>query len=151
MVLLVCVRNVSENCNNTLIELNKFFSSQEYVTFIDPEKFVHQLYNDASFSRSRFYFWTIGCLSAFEENIIANRRNILAFKKQYLPESEAEWKWKDPTRISHFREMDRKIKELSQEMEDARVQLAKKLTDIRALRDGVSDSSLKRIIVRNVN
>jgi hypothetical protein len=55
-VLLVCVRNLSDNSKTLLRELNKFSISQSYVTFMDPTALVHQLYDDASFFRSRFYF-----------------------------------------------------------------------------------------------
>jgi len=105
---------------------------------MEATKFVHQLYDDASFSRSRFYFWAIGCLSVFEEMIIANRKNISTFLEQYIPESEREWKSDNSSQIKFFKEMDQKLKGSSQEMEDVRVHVARKLVEIKALRDSVS-------------
>jgi hypothetical protein len=45
-------------------------------TFMDPKKFVHLLSDEASFPRSRFYFWAIGCLTAFEDEIAVNVREV---------------------------------------------------------------------------
>jgi hypothetical protein len=138
-VLIASLLSVSENYKSLLSELNKLFDSQEYVTFMDPAKFVHNLYDDASFSRSRFYFWAIGCLSVFEENIIANRRNITAFQREYIPEVKGRWDSVSAKESEYFRGIDQRLKEMSRDMEEVRVQLAGKLEDIRALRDGVSD------------
>jgi hypothetical protein len=141
VTLLVCARNLSTHFNALLTELDKSFNSQEYITFMDPDNFVHQLYDDASFSRSRFYFWAIGCLSAFEEKITKNLRNISSFQKLYIPESEEDryWKWKIPKEKDCLEDLDRKLKLVSQEIEDVRTQLIKRLEDIKALRDGVSN------------
>jgi hypothetical protein len=68
----------------------------------------------------------------------------ISFSKtvQYIPESEGDWPWKDPSQIEYFRRMVWELKLLSREMEDGRIQLAKRLGDIRALRDGVSETIL---------
>jgi hypothetical protein len=39
---------------------------------MDPVEYVHLVYDDATFRRSRFYFWAIGCLSLFEKSIAGN-------------------------------------------------------------------------------
>lgn len=39
------------------------------VSFMDGEQYVHLLYDDGTFRRSRFYFWAIGCLSSFEQSV----------------------------------------------------------------------------------
>ena len=98
-------------------------------------------YDNASFSRSRFYFWAIGCLSAFEEKITTNLRNISDFQKLYIPESEEDldWKRKVPEERESLRGMEQSLKLVSQEMEDVRMQLEKRREDIKALRDGVSN------------
>jgi hypothetical protein len=45
-----------------------------------PKEYVHLLYDDAAFSRSRFYFWAIGCLTAFDARIL---NNIKQFEQYY--------------------------------------------------------------------
>jgi len=81
-------------------------------------------------------------LSAFEENITTNIRNISDFQKLYIPESEEDldWKRKVPRREREsLRGMEQSLKLVSQEMEDVRMQLEKRREDIKALRDGVSN------------
>lgn len=41
----------------------------ENVSFMNSEQYVHLLYDDSTFRRSRLYFWAIGCLSAFTQSI----------------------------------------------------------------------------------
>jgi hypothetical protein len=36
---------------------------------MDPEAYVKLLFDDGNFSRSRLYFWVIGCLNEFDISI----------------------------------------------------------------------------------
>jgi hypothetical protein len=66
--------NIVERWKFLCQHVNAMFGKKEYATFMNPEAFVHLLYDKATFPRFRFYFWAIGCLSAFEENIATNLR-----------------------------------------------------------------------------
>lgn len=56
--------------------LNSLFAGREGATSMNPDEYVHLLYDEATSPRSKFYFWTIGCLSDFEENIVQNLRQL---------------------------------------------------------------------------
>lgn len=54
----------------------------ENVSFMDGEQYVHLLYDDGNFRRSRFYFWAIGCLSSFEQSVAETLWELSTFRKE---------------------------------------------------------------------
>jgi hypothetical protein len=105
---------------------------------MQPEEYVHLLYDEASFPRSRFYFWAIGCLSAFEDNLTTNIRQLKAFKREQLFSQNVYTGYPDSSLIQGLAEsLDRRF----QKLDDIAEEIKKKLGVLQALRDGVSDPS----------
>jgi hypothetical protein len=69
-------RAVVQECNN------------EAISFLDPDKFIHLLYDDSTFQRSRFYFWAIACLTSFEQSIADTLSEIAICKAEVLKDKE---------------------------------------------------------------
>jgi hypothetical protein len=112
-------------------ELNDLIESDGYTTFMKPEEYVHLLYDEASFPRSRFYFWAIGCLSAFEENLTTNIRQLHAFRKSHTHPNRVHQSTPETRRLGTS------LDPVFQDLEDVAEQLRKKLAALQALRDGV--------------
>jgi hypothetical protein len=75
-----CVPIIVDKWRATWKELSDLIESDGYATFMKPEEYVHLLYDEASFPRSRFYFWAIGCLSAFEDDVSSLMMQLLLGK-----------------------------------------------------------------------
>lgn len=124
--------------------MDELFRGASNVTFMEPDEYGHLLYDDASFKRSRFYFWAIGCLSEFENNILDNLKALRSLMKEILGGAE-----------NHSLEVRNDIrKRLSRlelfcsDMEDVCGEIQRRLRDVRALRDGVSlfnDRNLQQV------
>ncbi|KAF2876370.1 hypothetical protein BDV95DRAFT_602359 [Massariosphaeria phaeospora] len=114
-----------------------------------PEEYVHLLYDEASFPRSRFYFWAIGCLSAFEENLTTNIHQLRAFRKFHAERGF------DQSSL-YAKDMGERLNSAFENLEDIAEQLRKKLGALRALRDGlfsasgVMESRQSRVLGENV-
>ncbi|KAF4219114.1 hypothetical protein CNMCM5878_003969 [Aspergillus fumigatiaffinis] len=127
-----CVPIIVDKWRATWKELSDLIESDGYATFMKPEEYVHLLYDEASFPRSRFYFWAIGCLSAFEDDVTTNIRQLKAFRKVQLDDAASFGK-------SFDRRMDpitKKLDPATKDLEDIAEQLQKKLAALQALRDG---------------
>ncbi|KFY93622.1 hypothetical protein V500_03630 [Pseudogymnoascus sp. VKM F-4518 (FW-2643)] len=128
------------------------------VSFMDGEKYVHLLYDDGTFRRSRFHFWAIGCLSSFEQSVAETLWELDRFR------TEVDDKSKPGIRVASETQGPKNI--YKQEMEDydqakknlegIRDQLAKKRDEMKVLRDGlfsassVMESRQSRILGENV-
>lgn len=121
-------------------ELNDLIESDGYATFMMPEEYVHLLYDEASFPRSRFYFWAIGCLSAFEDNLTTNIRQLYAFRKAHADGIG----WNDSSPLA--KELAGNLDPIFKDLEDVAEQLRKKLAALQALRDGVCTQTSPSII-----
>ncbi|KAF1956502.1 hypothetical protein CC80DRAFT_412723 [Byssothecium circinans] len=100
-----------------------------------PEEYVHLLYDEASFPRSRFYFWAIGCLSAFEENLTTNIHQLRAFRKAH---AEGVGYYQSSPFAKSLGES---LNPTFEDLEDIAEQIRKKLGALRALRDGLFSAS----------
>jgi hypothetical protein len=132
-----CVPIIVDKWRATWKELSDLIESDGYATFMKPEEYVHLLYGEASFPRSRFYFWAIGCLSAFEDDVTTNIRQLKAFRKVQLDDAASFGK-------SFDRRMDpitKKLDPATKDLGDIAEQLQKKLAALQALRDGVCTQS----------
>jgi hypothetical protein len=117
----------------------------ESITIMNPDKYVHLLYDDASFRRSRFYFWAIGCLNLFEQSIADTLSRFKAFRAEAV-----EYDIKRGDKVADnkvIEELDLACKSL----DDIRLLLAKKLEEMRALRDGVRCFLLSILTVTSHN
>ncbi|OBT52922.1 hypothetical protein VE04_06958 [Pseudogymnoascus sp. 24MN13] len=54
----------------------------ENISFMDGEEYVHLLYDDSNFRRSRFYFWAIGCLGSFEQSVAETLWELTTFRTE---------------------------------------------------------------------
>jgi hypothetical protein len=101
------------------------------ITIMDPEGYVHLLYDDARFRRSRFYFWAIGYLSLFEKSIAGNLSHFEKIRSKIVEyDRKRGGDLEDDKAIGEFDASCRNLYDLHQ-------QLQKKLDDMRSLRDGV--------------
>lgn len=126
-------------------ELNDYIAGLLSEDFMVPESYVKLLFDDATFSRSRLYFWIIGCLNEFDVSIADNIKQWDLFR-------EASWtafppgqnsgdnsQETDPGHLSNrqpdlFKEAD----DLRETLENLRSQFRNQLETVKALRDGVS-------------
>jgi hypothetical protein len=113
--------------------LKKVFDDRNEPTFLHPELFVHLLYDQASFPRSRFYFWAIGCLSTFEENVAINVRNLRTFQKDMTAVTASK------AHRKQVKILIAKVEMHCRKLEEIGLQLQKRLATVQALRDGVRD------------
>jgi len=114
----------------------------ESESFLYPEKFVHLLYDDSSFRRSRSYFWAIGCLSAFEGSLNQLCRDLEVFL-QNSKVSPAFWVDMPMPHGRHPRieQLEAEVVEIKKRLDDIRKQFEKRLDHITSLRDGVSQEA----------
>lgn len=144
----------------------------EDINFLDPEKFMHLLYDDSTFQRSRFYFWAMACLASFGQSIADTVSDITICKAEVLKDKERGY----PTRLWErynekktlkkypsfidFKEAqgqkwidhiwaknEAELKRLDANragLEQIQLQMQKKREEIRSLRDGVCFRSVTR-------
>jgi hypothetical protein len=136
----------------------------EETSFLDADKFVHLLYDDATFRRSRFYFWAIACLTSFEQSIADTLSELAVFREWlachnkdsftarvfqvYNAEKAASDETPSPLSFSAFEKakgdlVRGQVKEYEKEVlkpldTSIRSQMQKKREEIKFLRDGVS-------------
>jgi hypothetical protein len=102
---------------------------EEQISFMKPDDYVHLLYDDASFSRSRFYFWAIGCMLTFDGSLSGNIETLASCQ------SDEFW----------FLNVDAAVREkCKEELLRYRLELVKlrehvrgRLDNVKSLRDGV--------------
>jgi hypothetical protein len=140
-----CIR-VAIKCGEEIIsrwkalwaEITDIINAADYATYMNPEEYVHLLYDGASFPRSRFYFWAIGCFSALEENLRDNVENLRSLLNCIAKETKrASEKEKDD-----ISKQTQRLEEVCSELDSIRAQIQKRLEDVRVLRDGVSDEAV---------
>ena len=135
--------------------------------FMSPRTYSQLLFDDASFSRPKLYFWILGCLNEFdvviEDNIkqwtlyrqarvdkLLNRfaEPTPASSSEKSPETSPEKAHgslptrRDPDKgLKKFRELARKAEYIRQSLEDLRAQFKAKQSKVQALRDGLFNAS----------
>ncbi|ESZ90900.1 hypothetical protein SBOR_8707 [Sclerotinia borealis F-4128] len=129
------------------IKMIALLSTDQLTDFMDPGEYVHQLYDRANFSKSRFYFWAIGCLMAFDDQISLN---IEAIDKFANPKA---WYWRG---TSIDPELAKDIANNREKLAQIRQQFRKDLKRLESLRDGlyngstVMESRQSRVLGENV-
>jgi hypothetical protein len=118
-------------------EISLIISAADYATYMDPEEYVHLLYDGASFPRSRFYFWAIGCFTALEDNLRENVENLRSLLHAIAEETKFESE-KEKYDISR---QTQRLEEMCNKLDSIRAQIHKRLEDVKVLRDGVSDKA----------
>jgi hypothetical protein len=128
-----CMERICRRWEKLWDEFNIRFTSGEHANFMNPEKYVHILYDDGTFQRSRFYFWAIGCLSAFEETLTVNMKALKDFRQRMLEDPTV-----TPQQREDMRHIDESLEADCAKLEEIARQIKRRLESVIALRDGVS-------------
>lgn len=137
--------------------LNEYISKLLMEDVMDPEVYVQLLFDDETFSRSRLYFWVIGCLNEFEVSIAdnikqwelfrlarvmpalaSNNANLSVDNSQVLPLSSGSQSDQNIDSANGLVSLDREAEELRESLEYLRGELRNKLRTVEILRSGVS-------------
>lgn len=137
--------------------LNEYISKLLMEDVMDPEVYVQLLFDDETFSRSRLYFWVIGCLNEFDVSIADNIKQWelyrLARVIPALATNNANLSVGNPQALplpsnSHFDQkmdsanglvsLDIEAEELRETLEYLREEFRNKLRTVEILRSGVS-------------
>ncbi|KFY25266.1 hypothetical protein V493_04728 [Pseudogymnoascus sp. VKM F-4281 (FW-2241)] len=123
----------------------------ENISFMNGEQYVHLLYDDGTFRRSRFYFWAIGCLSAFTQSVAETLWELTTFREMVHNDQQRR-QHPDDICIAEMEAFDEAYKSL----EIIHSQLVLKRDELKVLRDGlfsasgVMESRQSRILGENV-
>jgi len=137
----------------------------EDISFLKADEFVHLLYDDNTFRRSRLYFWAVACLTSFEQSITDTLSAIALCKTEVLQSMEKGYRWRltqyymtegksatyryfvdfereegQKTREHFWIEDEAELNRLDShcwDLEQIREEILKKRDEIRSLRDGV--------------
>lgn len=127
-------------------DLNEYIGSLLVEDFMDPKSYAMLLFDDETFSRSRLYFWIIGCLNEFDISIKDNIKQWKLFRQARIDSELARLKaeFQETEDIEYFGEivdlqnLSTRGEEVRQELEDVQSQFRAKLATVQSLRDGVS-------------
>jgi hypothetical protein len=112
--------------NNHLMEL-----LTEEATFLEKDRFVKLLFEDDTYSRSRKYFWVLGCLRDFENAMKDTATKWKVFKETYM----------DPYKES-------KKEEISDALRVAG-HIEVELASIKRIEDGLGDIREQALLLRD--
>jgi hypothetical protein len=125
-------------------ELNDYIAELLTEDFMDPKTYVKLLFDDETFTRSRRYFWVIGCLNEFDVSIGDNIKQWELFREarvtpllknlDAIPFSKLGGR-------EQFQALDKEADNLREALEDLRSQFQNKLSTVKALRDGLFNAS----------
>ncbi|KAH8693491.1 hypothetical protein GQ44DRAFT_695114 [Phaeosphaeriaceae sp. PMI808] len=121
---------------------------------MEPKTYVGLIFDDESFTRSRLYFWVIGCLNEFLVSIEDNIKQWKLFREarvtlllKHLPKSGDISQNTDSTSQYHGSELER-LQSLDQategireNLESLRSRFTTQLETVKALRDGLFNAS----------
>lgn len=138
-------------------DLNEYISKLLMEDVMDPEVYVQLLFDDETFSRSRLYFWVIGCLNEFEVSIAdnikqwelyrlarvipalaTNSANLSVDNSQVFPFSSGSHFDHNIDSANGLVSLDREAEELRESLEYLRGEFRNKLRAVEILRSGVS-------------
>ncbi|ETS81000.1 hypothetical protein PFICI_06002 [Pestalotiopsis fici W106-1] len=122
-------------------KLNDHIASLLVEDFMDPEAYTKLLFDDETFSRSRLYFWILGCLNEFQTTIEDNIQQSRLFRKgriQPVLQALSSSPTQDAMRLQ---ELDKKVDELEQSLGDLRTQFQSKILTVQGLREGLFNAS----------
>lgn len=76
------IGGVSTRWNEISNYLNELISEDS--TFLEGDKYVELLFEDETYSRSRKYFWVLGCLNEFENSLKSAAKQWEDFEEHFL-------------------------------------------------------------------
>lgn len=113
--------------------------------FMDPKSYGMLLFDDETFSRSRLYFWVIGCLNEFDISIEDNIKQWKLFRQaridprlELLQDLLEGGDIEVSNELAKLENLRTRGEEVRQGLEDLQAQFRTKLVTVQTLRDGVS-------------
>jgi len=104
--------------------------------FMNPEEYVKFLFDDASYSRSKRYFWVIQCLKEFDVSLADNILQVELFQEARV--SHLTFHQSDKEKVKELEELGKKVEKLRVTLCNLQVQFQNQLAEAEALRQGVS-------------
>jgi len=168
MAELACIVYALKEVEKRWTFLDKYIGDLLSENFMNPEDYVKLLFDDEIFSRSRLYFWVIGCLNEFDISIGDNIKQWKLFRQarvsSRLESLEPSQSRKSRTgaengegphrastsdstpgvngiKLGLLRDLDRQANEVCLSLENLQSQLRNKSNTARALRDGLFNAS----------
>lgn len=127
--------------------LDEYLESLLVEDFMDSAAYSKLLFDDSAFSRSRLYFWVLGCLNEFDPMIEDNIKQWKLYRRARIqgrldpdstPMHSAATMQQDLKRLL---ELDKKAGDIEQSLEDLRAEFSAKHNRVRALREGLFNAS----------
>ncbi|MCJ1352304.1 MAG: hypothetical protein MMC33_002288 [Icmadophila ericetorum] len=162
LVELQCIIHGLRGITERWVELNDYIAGLLTEDFMDPNAYVRLLSDDFTFSRSRRYFWVIGCLNEFDASLSDNIKQWDLYRgARVLPWLDHSDLKKPPTEsqdsqatpyakqltaqeydhlqtwLPRLHNLDDELAKIRATMEDSRLQFKTKVDTVRALRDGL--------------
>ncbi|KAL4971370.1 hypothetical protein BDW66DRAFT_155736 [Aspergillus desertorum] len=132
-------------------QFNKHIETLLVEDFMDPEAYTKLLFDDQTFSRSRLYFWIIGCLNEFDVSIDDNIKQCTLYRQarvhprlDSILKSSSKSSGSDSSGerdLFRLQELDKEAGEIQQSLKDLQAQFKAKLATVQALRDGLFNAS----------
>lgn len=144
-----CIVYALEKVVKRWTELNEYISGLLTENFMDPQDYDNLLFDDETFSRSRLYFWIIGCLNEFDVSIADNIKQWELFRlacvTPFIPSdanSSGDRSQKAPAfqsgQSDEIKALDKEAEDLRETLENLRSEFQNKLKTVDSLRNGVS-------------
>ncbi|KAM3073560.1 hypothetical protein ACMFMG_004548 [Clarireedia jacksonii] len=151
-----CIKSGLLNVVNKWMQLSRYFGDLLADDFLNLKEYVKLLFDDENFTRSRKYFWAIGCLTEFtnvlSDNIkqwdlyyearirvlleLENIEERLAAASLYPP-----YAGEGELRLRNFRKSIRECQNHRESLVGLREDFQRKLDSANALRDGLFNAS----------
>ncbi|PON30529.1 hypothetical protein TGAM01_v200969 [Trichoderma gamsii] len=116
--------------------------------FMDPKSYGMLLFDDETFSRSRLYFWVIGCLNEFDISIEDDIKQWKLFRQaridprlELLQDSLEGGDIEVSNELAKLENLRTRGEEVRQGLEDLQAQFRTKLVTVQTLRDGLFNAS----------
>jgi cell division septation protein DedD len=85
---IACIVYALKEVVSRWIKLNEYISELLMENFMDPEAYDKLLFDDENFTRSKLYFWIIGCLNEFDVSIEDNIKQWELFREARVIEAK---------------------------------------------------------------
>jgi hypothetical protein len=133
-------------------DLNEYIAGLLNEDFMEPDTYVALIFDDQKFTRSRLYFWVIGCLNEFVVSIEDNIRQWELFREARVPpfcgaKSGDETQDATPphqsgsTELQRLEALAKEADGLCEALNNLRSQFQSQLETVKALRDGLFSAS----------
>lgn len=144
---LAYVVNALREVEKRWASLNQYIAKLLSEDFMDFKAYDKLLFDNETFTRSRLYFWIIGCLNEFDVSIKDNIKQWELFREARVtpffsenpdPKANPNTNPDAKLELSQLQALNEEAKNLHEALKDLRSQFQNKLTTVRALRNGVS-------------